>query len=144
MLKESLQNTINYGRDKGSLEPTEKQLKTIRLFVYNYKITIKDDIDMHTRQGVSEKIAEISTAIKSGKVKERTDRPTNCKVRIHNGIWKLIEQKKDLNDFEYVVNGFDQFVQDELEKDNKRFIKQHEEWLSKQNNKGNKELQANA
>lgn len=141
MLKESLQNTINYGQAKGSLAPTEKQLNTIRLFVYNYKITIKDDIEMNTRQGVSRKISEISKAIKSGKVKERTDRPVNCKVKIHNGVWKLVEQQKDLNDFEYVVNGFDQFVQDENERNNKYFIKQHEDWLSK---KESKTVEANA
>lgn len=127
MLKENLQNTINYGQTEGLLAPTQKQLNTIRYMVYNYKITIKDSKDMRNRQGVSRKITDISRAIKSGKVKERVNRPTNCKVKIVDGFWKLVEQRKDLNDSEFTANGFAQFVERENERQARKVIKHIEE-----------------
>ena len=127
MLKETLVNTINYGEAGESLAPTQKQLNTIRYMIYNYKITIRDDKDMYTRQGVSRKITEISKAIKSGKVKERTSRPTNCKVKVVDSVWKLVEQRKDLNDPEFSANGFAKFVEQENERQARKVIKHMEE-----------------
>ena len=85
---------------------------------------------MHSRQGVSAKIAEISKAIKSGKVKERVNRPTNCKVKVIQGFWKLVqevEQRKDLNDQEFSANGFAKFVEEENERQAQKLRKQLEE-----------------
>ena len=130
MINDNLQNTINFGQAKGSLAPTKKQLNTIRYMIYNYKLTIKDSKDMHSRQGVSAKIAEISKAIKSGKVKERVNRPTNCKVKVIQGFWKLVqevEQRKDLNDQEFSANGFAKFVEEENERQAQKLRKQLEE-----------------
>lgn len=116
MFNKNLSKGIEFKGDKGTHAPTSKQLNTLRYYVYNYKINIKVTDDLKTRKGVSDKIAQIAKAINEGKVKPRENRPTNSKVKIVNNVWSLVQEKKDLNSFEHVVNGFGEFVERENER----------------------------
>lgn len=142
-LDEKLGNVINF-KGNAHLEITEKQYKTLKGFVYDYKITIDfNNDDINTRQGASIKIAQIYKAIKSGKVQKRVNRPKNCSVRKIKGVLRLVENQ-DINGFEHVVNGFGQFIEEENERQNKWFMQQHEEWLNKQETKSKRKASANA
>lgn len=125
-------NGVKIQGTRGNLVPTSNQMKTIRLFVYNYKITIKDTREMRTRAGVSKKISEIYNAIKEGKIQERKSRPTNCKVKLIGDTWKLVQDRPTLDDEVYQNNGFARFIEQENEREQARFMVQHKQWLAKQ------------
>lgn len=125
-------NGVKIQGARANLVPTSNQMKTIRLFVYNYKITIKDTREMRTRAGVSKKISEIYNAIKEGKIQERKSRPTNCKVKLIGDTWKLVQDRPTLDDEVYQNNGFARFIEQENEREQARFMVQHEQWLAKQ------------
>ena len=111
-LDTKLGNVINF-KGNGDLEITEKQYKTLKGFVYSYRININfGNEEINTRQGASIKIAEIYKAIKSGKVQKRSNLPKNCKVMKINNILKLV-QVGDLNDKEHEDSGFASFVSNE-------------------------------
>lgn len=110
---------------------TPKQIKYLRYLVYNYNVNISEE-NVRTSKDASSTFTKIETAIKQGKVKKRTSRPTNCKVKVIKGVWRLIEDKPDLNDTEQYINGFAKFIEQENERQHEKFMIQHEQWLKRQ------------
>ena len=123
--------------NRGDLAPTENQIKAIKFLVYNYKVTVSTK-SLKNRRDTSQLITKIHDAISEGKIEERKSRPTNCKVTNVDGVYKLvqvIEEKKDLNDTEHELNGFAKFIEETNAREHEKFMKQHEEWLKKQESK---------
>lgn len=108
---------------------TDKQIKYLRYLIYNYHVKVNVE-NVMTSKLASQTILKIESAIKEGKVKKRTSRPTNCKIKQVDGVWCLVEHKPDLNDNIYDFNKFAQFCERENERQHKQFIKN----LEKQNN----------
>lgn len=95
-----------------TLGATAKQQRTLKMFVYNYKISISADC-LSNRQKASQKITEIYKAIEEGTIKPRQDRMPNTRVTIHENKLTLVIDKRITNQY---INGFDEFNQ----KDNMR------------------------
>lgn len=100
-----------------TLGATKKQQRTLKMFVYNYKINISVDC-LANRQKASQKITEIYKAIKEGTIKPRQDRMPNTRVTIHENKLTLVIDKRITNQY---INGFDEFNQ----KDNMRMYSQY-------------------
>lgn len=100
-----------------TLGATKKQQRTLKMFVYNYKINISVDC-LTNRQKASQKITEIYKAIKEGTIKPRQDRMPNTRVTIHENKLTLVIDKRITNQY---INGFDEFNQ----KDNMRMYSQY-------------------
>ena len=100
-----------------TLGATKKQQRTLKMFVYNYKINISTDC-LANRQKASQKITEIYKAIKEGTIKPRQDRMPNTRVTIHENKLTLVIDKRITNQY---INGFDEFNQ----KDNMRMYSQY-------------------
>ena len=95
-----------------TLGATAKQQRTLKMFVYNYKISISADC-LSNRQKASQKITEIYKAIEEGTIKPRQDRMPNTRVTIYENKLTLVINKRITNQY---INGFDEFNQ----KDNMR------------------------
>ena len=95
-----------------TLGATAKQQRTLKMFVYNYKISISADC-LSNRQKASQKITEIYKAIEEGIIKPRQDKIPNTRVTIHENKLTLVIDKRITNQY---INGFDEFNQ----KDNMR------------------------
>ena len=95
-----------------TLGATAKQQRTLKMFVYNYKISISADC-LSNRQKASQKITEIYKAIEEGTIKPRQDRMPNTRVTIYENKLTLVIDKRITNQY---INGFDEFNQ----KDNMR------------------------
>lgn len=104
---------------------TDKQIKYLRYLIYNYNVKVNVE-NVMTSKLASQTITKIESAIKTGKVKKRTSRPTNCKVKQVNGVWCLVEHKPDLNDNIYDFNKFAQYCEQENERQHQEFIKKYE------------------
>ena len=90
-----------------TLGATNKQQRTLKMFVYNYKISISADC-LSNRQKASQKITEIYKAIEEGTIKPRQDRMPNTRVTIHENKLTLVIDKRITNQY---INGFDEFNQ---------------------------------
>ena len=100
-----------------TLGATAKQQRTLKMFVYNYKISISADC-LSNRQKASQKITEIYKAIEEGTIKPRQDRMPNTRVTIYENKLTLVINKRITNQY---INGFDEFNQ----KDNMRMYSQY-------------------
>ena len=94
-----------------TLGATNKQQRTLKMFVYNYKISISADC-LSNRQKASQKITEIYKAIEEGRVKKRQDKTPNTTVKIvDNKLSLVIDKKRVRKQQEQYINGFDEFNQ---------------------------------
>ena len=93
-----------------TLGATAKQQRTLKMFVYNYKISISADC-LSNRQKASQKITEIYKAIEEGTIKPRQDRMPNTRVKIVNDKLSLVLDKRKIRKQEQYINGFDEFNQ---------------------------------
>lgn len=91
-----------------TLGATDKQQRTLKMFVYNYKISISADC-LSNRQKASQKITEIYKAIEEGTIKPRQDRIPYSTVKIIENKLTLIANKRE-NQY---INGFDKFNQED-------------------------------
>lgn len=96
-----------------NLGATDKQIKTLKMFVYNYKVTINTDC-LKSRATASEMITRINQAIKEGKLEQRNPKRGEFVENI-NGVYTLVK-KTYINSSDDYINGFDKFNQ----KDNMR------------------------
>ena len=93
-----------------TLGATAKQQRTLKMFVYNYKISISADC-LSNRQKASQKITEIYKAIEEGTIKPRQDRMPNTRVTIYENKLTLVIDKRKIRKQEQYINGFDEFNQ---------------------------------
>ena len=93
-----------------TLGATAKQQRTLKMFVYNYKISISADC-LSNRQKASQKITEIYKAIEKGTIEPRQDRLPNTIVKIVNDKLSLVLDKRKIRKQEQYINGFDEFNQ---------------------------------
>ena len=93
-----------------TLGATPKQQRTLKMFVYNYKISISADC-LSNRQKASQKITEIYKAIEEGTIKPRQDRMPNTIVKIVDDKLSLVLDKRKIRKQEQYINGFDEFNQ---------------------------------
>ena len=93
-----------------TLGATKKQQRTLKMFVYNYKISISADC-LSNRQKASQKITEIYKAIEEGTIKPRQDRMPNTRVTIYENKLTLVIDKRKIRKQEQYINGFDEFNQ---------------------------------
>ena len=93
-----------------TLGATAKQQRTLKMFVYNYKISISADC-LSNRQKASQKITEIYKAIEKGTIKPRHDRMPNTIVKIVDDKLSLVLDKRKIRKQEQYINGFDEFNQ---------------------------------
>lgn len=93
-----------------TLGATAKQQRTLKMFVYNYKISISADC-LSNRQKASQKITEIYKAIEEGIIKPRQDRMPNTRVTIYENKLTLVIDKRKIRKQEQYINGFDEFNQ---------------------------------
>lgn len=94
-----------------NLGATNKQKNTLKMFVYNYKISISID-SMATREMASEKITEIYKAIEEGRIKQRQDRAPYTTVKVvDNKLSLVIDKRRVRKQQEQYINGFDEFNQ---------------------------------
>lgn len=93
-----------------TLGATAKQQRTLKMFVYNYKISISADC-LSNRQKASQKITEIYKAIEEGTIKPRQDKMPNTTVKIVDDKLSLVLDKRKIRKQEQYINGFDEFNQ---------------------------------
>lgn len=93
-----------------TLGATKKQQRTLKMFVYNYKINISADC-LANRQKASQKITEIYKAIEKGTIKPRQDKIPNTIVKIVDDKLSLVLDKRKIRKQEQYINGFDEFNQ---------------------------------
>ena len=93
-----------------TLGATPKQQRTLKMFVYNYKISISADC-LSNRQKASQKITEIYKAIEEGIIKPRQDKIPNTIVKIVDDKLSLVLDKRKIRKQEQYINGFDEFNQ---------------------------------
>ena len=93
-----------------TLGATNKQQRTLKMFVYNYKISISADC-LSNRQKASQKITEIYKAIEKGRIEQRQDRIPNTIVKIVDDKLSLVLDKRKIRKQEQYINGFDEFNQ---------------------------------
>ena len=93
-----------------TLGATAKQQRTLKMFVYNYKISISADC-LSNRQKASQKITEIYKAIEEGRIEQRQDRVPNTIVKIVDDKLSLVLDKRKIRKQEQYINGFDEFNQ---------------------------------
>lgn len=93
-----------------TLGATAKQQRTLKMFVYNYKISISADC-LSNRQKASKKITEIYKAIEEGRIEQRQDRVPNTIVKIVDDKLSLVLDKRKIRKQEQYINGFDEFNQ---------------------------------
>lgn len=93
-----------------NLGATDKQVKTLKMFVYNYKVTINTDC-LKSRATASEMITKINQAIKEGKLKQRNPKRGEF-VESVNGVYTLVK-KTYINSSNDYINGFDKFNQED-------------------------------
>lgn len=93
-----------------TLGATNKQQRTLKMFVYNYKISISADC-LSNRQKASQKITEIYKAIEEGRIEQRQDRVPNTIVKIVDDKLSLVLDKRRIRKQEQYINGFDEFNQ---------------------------------
>ena len=91
-----------------TLGATNKQQRTLKMFVYNYKISISADC-LTNRQKASQKITEIYKAIEEGRIEQRQDRVPNTIVKIVDDKLSLVLDKSKIRKEEKYINGFDEF-----------------------------------
>ena len=107
---------------KGNLGPTPNQIRTIKMFVYNYNVKVSTS-NLKTRAQASQTITNLYNAVMNGLVKERTYRPTNSHVTVIDDCYKLV-QRPTLDDC--VDKVFANMVSEELVKDALRMQKEME------------------
>ena len=93
-----------------TLGATKKQQRTLKMFVYNYKISISADC-LSNRQKASQKITEIYKTMEEGTIKPRQDRMPNTRVTIYENKLTLVIDKRKIRKQEQYINGFDEFNQ---------------------------------
>lgn len=93
----------------GKLGATPKQISTLKMFVYKYKVSVAISPSM-TREEASNKITELYKAVSEGLLIERDFVDSNYVVKNVNNVLKLVKKQVFKSSDEY-INGFDEFNQ---------------------------------